>query len=245
VSANGAWLSESNSTYSRQNIASGSAYPMPVDTNQNPIGINDPHLSRNGELLLFESSDLVVPNGELGNWWTLRFDPIPGPITISVSETIPVNDTKNLLLGINLPVSETISVTDDVLVIPPLNVAASETITVGDMVEVTVGPTLADTINLTLPDGPLLPGTTFTADAGGFKPFTPVQAFLQSEPVLVGEEMADADGNVSFEITIPLDFLPGDHTLILIGQAPDGSERRLTAAITIDTQDTIMKDGFE
>jgi len=33
--------------------------------------------------------------------------------------------------------------------------------------------------------------------------------------------------------------------LILLGQNPDGNERRLTAAITVDPPDTIFMDGFE
>jgi len=193
---------------------------------------------------------------------TVEYLPV---IIIDLSETIRVNDDVNTFLGINIIINETITVSDATLVLPsvdisimevitandnnlvlpPVNIVLTEVITVSDDVVVNVGPTLADTIDLTLPDGPLLPGSVITADAGGFKPFTPVEAFLQSEPVLVGEEMADADGNVSFEITIPADFPPGAHTLILLGQNPDGSERRLIAAITIDTQDTIMKDGFE
>jgi hypothetical protein len=169
----------------------------------------------------------------------------PAPIVISVTETVAVSDDQNLLLGIKLSINEIISVSDEILVIPPLSIVISESIGVSDDIVIEVGPTLADTIDLTLPPGSLLPGTTITADAGGFKPLTEVEAFLQSDPIKVGGEMADADGNVSFQITIPADFPPGDHTLILLGQAPDGSERRLTAAIRIDPPDTIFKDGFE
>lgn len=93
--------------------------------------------------------------------------------------------------------------------------------------------------------GPPIPGSVFIAIAQGFKPNTPVQAFLQSEPVLVGEEMADAEGNVTFEITIPLDFPPGDHSLILLGLNPDDSERRLTAPLSIVSSGVIFNDGFE
>jgi hypothetical protein len=72
-----------------------------------------------------------------------------------------------------------------------------------------------------------------------------VKAFLQSDPVLVGEEFTDVDGNVSFQITIPLDFPPGDHMLILLGQNPDDSERRLTHPLTVESAGVIFKDGFE
>ena len=62
---------------------------------------------------------------------------------------------------------------------------------------------------------------------------------------LVGEETADAEGNVSFLITIPLDSPPGEHTLVLLGQSLDGSERRLTAALKVEIPDTIFQNRFE
>lgn len=82
----------------------------------------------------------------------------------------------------------------------------------------------------------LLPGDTFRASATGFKPFSTVRAWLQSTPVLVGEEQADEFGNVSFEITVPQTFPPGEHTLVLQGVAPDGSDRRLEAPITVSAR---------
>ena len=247
ISGDGRWLTGTGEPFSRLNIDTGSAYPLTDIGNGGTAGMDDPRISRNGEVILFWNNDinLIKPDGEEGRWWIYRFDPIPGPIEIAVTETVPVNDSSAHLRGIILPFGETISVFDEVLVIPPLSIAVTESVGVSDDIVIKVGPTLADTIDLTLPPGPLLPGMIFTAKAGGFKPFTAVEAFLQSVPIKVGEEMADADGNVSFQITIPADFPPGDHTLILLGQAPDGSERRLTAAITIDPPDTIFKDSFE
>lgn len=245
ISGDGRWLTANYVEFSRLNIDSGSAYPLTDGVGFGLAGMDDPRISRNGEVILFWNNSLTKPDGEEGRWWLYRFDPIPGPIEIAVTETVPVSDSSAHLLGIILPFDETVTVSDEVLVIPPLSIAVTESVGVSDDIVIKVGPTLADTISLTLPPGPLLPGMIFTARAGGFKPITAVKAFLQSDPVLVGEEMADTDGNVSFEITIPLDFLPGAHTLILLGQAPDGSERRLTAAITIDPPDTIFMDGFE
>ena len=245
ISGNGRWLSAEYEAFSRLNIETGSKYPLPDDGSGSPASLDEPKISKNGEVIIFWNSAITKPDGEVGHWWLLRYDPIPGPIEIAVTETVPVSDSSAHLRGIILPFDETISVSDEVLVMPPLSIAVAESVGVSDNIVIKVGPTLADTIDLTLPPGPLLPGMIFTAKAGGFKPFTAVEAFLQSVPVKVGEEMADADGNVSFQITIPADFPPGDHTLILVGQEPDGSERRLTAAIRIDPPDTIFKDGFE
>lgn len=156
------------------------------------------------------------------------------PLIISIDESIKVKDEQLVLSPIIISIEENIQVSDTPLVLPPLLIIVTESIAVVDSIEFTAGPTLADVIRLTFPPGPILPGTTFIAEAGGFKPFTPVQAFLRSEPVLVGTEQADADGNVRFLITIPMGFAPGEHTLILIGEAPDGSIRQLSAPITID-----------
>lgn len=166
-------------------------------------------------------------------------------IQIVVDERIKVSDLPQVTPPIIITVEESITINDDPLVILPLLIIVNESITIGDDTEVKVRPTLADTINLTFPPGPILPGATFSAEAGGFKPFTPVQAFLQSEPVLVGTEDADVDGWVTFSITIPMGFVPGEHTLVLIGEAPDASERRLEAKITIEKGEVIFTDGFE
>jgi len=79
-------------------------------------------------------------------------------------------------------------------------------------------PPPSPTITVTLPDGRRVTGSIFTFTAEGFKPFTLVQAFIQSDPIFVGEEIADKDGKVSFTIVLPLELPLGDHTLILQGQ---------------------------
>lgn len=247
ISGDGRWLTADYEVFSRLDIDSGSTDPLP-DDGGSPVSLDDPRISANGEVLLFLNNSLTKPTGEEGRWWALRYPVAPPPpdaIVVDVLETITVIDDVRILLGINIDISETIVVSDDSLVMPALTISVSEAITVSDDVVAYASPTLADTINLTLPGGPLVPGSVITADAGGFKPFTPVQAFLQSEPVLVGEEQADADGSVSFIITIPKDFPPGEHTLILLGQSPDGSERRLTAALRVELPDTIFQNGFE
>lgn len=191
-----------------------------------------------------EAKDAAGNESSDGPTAGISVDYLPA-VVILISETIIVSDETTSLLGIEIAISETISVSDDLVVLPSMIIEVSETIAVTDDDIVIIHPTLADTIKISLPDGPLVPGATFTADAGGFKPFTPVQAFLQSEPVLVGTETADAVGNVSFQITIPTDFPPGEHTLVLLGQDPDGLERRLTAAIDIEAPILIFENSFE
>ncbi len=54
--------------------------------------------------------------------------------------------------------------------------------------------------------------------ASGFVPNEPVKVFLFSDPVLLGETFADADGTVELSVRVPADTVAGDHTIKLIGQ---------------------------
>jgi len=92
---------------------------------------------------------------------------------------------------------------------------------------------------------PPAPGTLVTITADGFKSTTLVQAYLLSEPILLGEEIADSNGEVTFQVRIPLEFTSGDHSFLLVGQNPDDSERRLASPITIESTGIIFGDGFE
>ena len=106
-------------------------------------------------------------------------------------------------------------------------------------------PPPSPTITVTLPDGRRVTGTVFTFIAEGFKPFSLVQAYIQSDPIFVGEEIADKDGKVSFTIVLPLELPLGDHTLLLMGTNYDGSERQLTNPIKIELPETIFRSNFE
>jgi len=100
-------------------------------------------------------------------------------------------------------------------------------------------------ITVTLPDGRRVTGSVFTFVAEGFKPFSLVQAFIQSDPIFVGEEIADKDGKVSFTIVLPLELPLGDHTLLLMGTNYDGTERQLMEPIKIELPETIFLGDFE
>ncbi|MGC1184874.1 MAG: putative Ig domain-containing protein [Candidatus Dormiibacterota bacterium] len=76
-------------------------------------------------------------------------------------------------------------------------------------------------------------GESLYLSATGFNPGSQVSATLHSIPVSLGTTDADDTGAVGFVVTIPSDTLPGAHTIILTGFAPDGSALTETAAITI------------
>ncbi len=245
LSGDGRWVASGRDALSRLNVDTGSIYTFTGADDQDQTLIDNPIQSSNGELLLFSNSTLARPPGEDGIWWTLRYDALP-PLEALVTETITVNEDVFVLAPITIAIDETIYITDAPQVLPALTIAIAETITVADSVlaEPFIDP--ADRITIIPMPAPIRQGWTFAAEAGGFKPLTQVQAFLLSDPpLLVGEESADANGDAIFMIVVPIDFPTGEHTVILLGQEPDGSERRLTALITVELRDSIFKDSFE
>ena len=244
LSGDGRWAVGGRDVFSRLNVNTGGIYTFTGADEDSQTLISKPVQSNNGEVLLFQNTSLTRPPGEDGTWWVLRYDALP-TLEAQVNEVIMVTDGAVVTTPIVLELFETIHVSDTPRILPNVTVSVLELITLNDESLADVQPLPGDVITITLLSVPLVPGSVFQIDAGGFKPLTQVQVFLQSEPVLVGVETADVDGKVSHMITIPLDFPPGDHTLILLGQKPDGSERRLTAPITIELPDEVFKDSFE
>ncbi len=229
ISGDGRWLAPDDEPFSRLNIDSGA--PEAVT-----FRIRYPRISDNGGTLLFFNDVLPKPAGQTGSWWVLRYatappDPDPGPDPDPDPDPDPAPDPPPLLLEIQ----ERITIGDGTRMQPGVQLAVGETVSVVDTISALISLPPPNIIELDI-DPPLLPGDVFRASAIGFKPFSTVRAWLQSTPVLVGEEEADEFGRVSFVITVPEIFPPGPHTLVLLGVAPDGSDRRLEAPITVSTR---------
>jgi primary-amine oxidase len=60
-------------------------------------------------------------------------------------------------------------------------------------------------------------GDTITANATGFLDDEQIDAVLHSDPIDLGTYTADADGNLSFAVTIPADLPLGEHHIDLTG----------------------------
>jgi Ca2+-binding RTX toxin-like protein len=74
---------------------------------------------------------------------------------------------------------------------------------------------------------------------GGFIRNGRIRVILRSEPVLLAETTADANGNVSLTVTLPVDTTPGSHTITLEGEAPDGTPRLVVYTIEVSRPCTI------
>lgn len=75
---------------------------------------------------------------------------------------------------------------------------------------------------------------------GGFIRNGRIRVVLRSEPVLLAETTADANGNVSLTVTLPADTTPGSHTITLEGEAPDGTPRLVVYTIEVSRACTIV-----
>jgi uncharacterized repeat protein (TIGR02543 family) len=76
-------------------------------------------------------------------------------------------------------------------------------------------------------------GATINASGTGFKPDSPVEAWLYSTPVLLGSGLANADGSFDNTYAIDSDFPLGDHTVVLHGISPTDEVITLALGVTV------------
>jgi hypothetical protein len=106
-------------------------------------------------------------------------------------------------------------------------------------IDVTAAPAVG--LPLVVPSGNgHLTGVPSRADAGaqldvgadGFAPGATVTFGIYSAPLVLATALADARGTAQATVNIPSTFT-GQHTIVAIGIAPDGSERSLRSAVTV------------
>ncbi|MEE4175087.1 MAG: LamG domain-containing protein [Xanthomonadales bacterium] len=169
-------------------------------------------------------------------------------VDISLVEGIGVTDetvASNPIDIVSIRLVEGIGVSDGSPLLQPrttVDIRIEEGIGVADA----AGERDPDTV-LTEPIGqPPTAGLELIVEALGFMPFSLVQLFIESTPVLIGEGTADEFGRVRITAQVPDFFSPGAHTLVLVGEDMNGAPRTLRQAVTV-RQDlrTILLDDFE
>lgn len=68
-----------------------------------------------------------------------------------------------------------------------------------------------------------MPGDTITVTGEGFAPGEVVSIELHSEPVFLGDAVADDDGAFSTTVLIPTETAIGEHTIVLTGENPEST----------------------
>jgi hypothetical protein len=76
-------------------------------------------------------------------------------------------------------------------------------------------------------------GGTITVSGGGFAASTELRIELHSDPVLLGTVLSHADGSYSGTVVIPVDTVPGEHSIVVSGLDPNGQPRSVEVAITV------------
>jgi len=77
------------------------------------------------------------------------------------------------------------------------------------------------------------PGQSVNYGFVGFRPDSPVELFICSTPVSLGNLTADASGNVNGTVTIPSGTVLGAHTLAATGARSNGLNQVAYASITV------------
>ena len=81
--------------------------------------------------------------------------------------------------------------------------------------------------------GTPLAGGTITVEGGGFRPGSPITVGMYANgPVNLASAVAASDGKANSAVALPKGSA-GKRELVMLGYAPDGKERALTAEITI------------
>ena len=83
-------------------------------------------------------------------------------------------------------------------------------------------------VPIVIPDNRPIAQVTFLIDLSGFQPFSYVEIYVRSEPVLVASGNADANGQFTATVDVPDNLPPGDHSITVANTLADGSFQEVT-----------------
>ena len=92
-----------------------------------------------------------------------------------------------------------------------------------------------DEVAVTLGAGTAEPGGEVQIDGSGFAPGGTVQLWLHSDPVLLGEVVADGQGRFSVVLTLP-EGIAGEHAIYAVGESASGQPIEAIARLAIDEE---------
>jgi predicted RNA-binding protein with TRAM domain len=110
------------------------------------------------------------------------------------------------------------------------------TIEIGDSISVTVTATdSGGNAVATSPTGSVVfvRGATVSAQGSGFKPGSPVEVWLNSDPVLLGSGFANSNGELAQTFDLSVDVPLGDHTLVLHGISPEDDVVTMALGVSV------------
>jgi hypothetical protein len=78
-------------------------------------------------------------------------------------------------------------------------------------------------VPIVVPDNVPISQVVFVIDLSGFVPFSYVEIYVKSEPVLLASGFADSTGQFTATVDIPDNLPVGDHSITVANTLPDGS----------------------
>ena len=89
-------------------------------------------------------------------------------------------------------------------------------------------PTVTPSAQASLPVGASLASAKVDIEITGVEPFSLVQVFAQSTPVLIAQGFADAKGIFRAKVTLPNNLEGGNHSIVASVQGTDGTTKEIT-----------------
>jgi hypothetical protein len=93
----------------------------------------------------------------------------------------------------------------------------------------TTPPPIVD-VPIVIPENALSTQETILIDLSGFQPFSYVEIYVRSEPVLLASGFADAAGQFTARVDVPNNLPPGDHSITVANTLTDGSFQEIILA---------------
>jgi len=85
-------------------------------------------------------------------------------------------------------------------------------------------------VPIVIPNDVPISQVTFTIDLSGFEPYSYVEIYVRSEPVLLASGFADATGQFTATVDVPDNLPPGDHSITVANTLADGSFQEVRLA---------------
>ena len=85
-------------------------------------------------------------------------------------------------------------------------------------------------VPIAIPNDVPISQVTFLIDLSGFVPFSYVEIYVKSEPVLLASGFADSTGQFTANVDVPDNLPPGDHSITVANTLPDGSFQEIILA---------------
>jgi hypothetical protein len=185
------------------------------------------------DVCFMDLDDLVFDDGEPYPYATQFYDGAPDLASAATVELVQFSATDLGQIVLSEPVSDPDPDDEE-----PGDGAGDDELENGDERE--DGPPTSPSPTLVLPGGTTVSeGGVVGLVACCFAPASEVEVWLFSDPVLLATLVADDDGSIDDEVTIPAGTPPGEHTLELRGTGADGEPLVLSVGVTVEEAEAV------